>query len=79
MLEKNKDSFRICIKFRTELRIPIFDFRLTFLMREDFRIKITITFFSPEKKLKKKQKSKIMIRFFVRNSMQIPKLSLFLF
>ena len=24
------------------------DFRLIFLMREDFRIKITITFFSPE-------------------------------
>ena len=46
---KNKDSFGICIKFRTKLRIPIIDFRLIFLMREDFRIKITITFFSPEK------------------------------
>ena len=48
MLEKkkNKDSFGIGIKFRTKLRIPIFDFRLIFLMREDFRIKITITFFS---------------------------------
>ena len=50
MLEKNKDSFEICIKFRTKLRIPIFDFRLIFLMREDFRIKITI---SPEKKNRK--------------------------
>ena len=74
MLEKNKDSFGICIKFRTKLQIPIFDFRLIFL-REDFRIKISITFFSPEKK----QISKIGIRYFVRNSMQIPKLSLFLF
>ena len=57
MLEKNKDSFGICIKFRTKLRIPIFDFRLIFLMREDFRIKITITFFSPEKtEIKKRAK-----------------------
>ena len=79
MLEKNKDSFGICIKFRTKHRISIFDFRLIFLMREDFRIKITI-FFSLEKtEIRKKQKSKIGIRCFVRNLMQIPKLSLFLF
>ena len=53
MLEKNKDSFGICIKFRTKHRISIFDFRLIFLMREDFRIKITI-FFSLEKNWNKK-------------------------
>ena len=56
MLEKNKDSFGICIKFRTKHWIPILDFRLIFLMKEDFWIKITITFFSPEKKLKLKKK-----------------------
>ena len=49
MLEKNKDTFRICIKFRIKLRIPILDFRHIFLMREEFRIKITISyFFCPE-------------------------------
>ena len=43
--KKDKDSLGICIKFCTKLRIPISDFRLIFSMREDFRIKITITFF----------------------------------
>ena len=41
MLEKNKDSLRICIKFRTKLRIPIFV--LLFLIIEDFQIKLEFT------------------------------------
>ena len=52
-------------------------------MREDIRIKITITFFlvqkKPEIKKNKNKKSKIGIRSFDRNSMQIQKLSLFFF
>ena len=75
MLEKNNDSFGICIKFRTKLQIPIFDFRHIFLMREDFWIKITISYFF----LVQKKPKKYGIHSFVRKSMQIPKLSLFLF
>ena len=35
MLEKNKDSFGICIKFRTKLRIPIFDYCLIFFFLDE--------------------------------------------
>ena len=76
MLEKkNKDSFGICIKFRTKLRIPIF---ILFFDEGRFSNKNYNYFFLVQKKTKKK-KSKIGIRSFVRNSMHIPKLSLFLF
>ena len=79
MLEKKiKDSFGICIKFRTKLRIPIF---VLFFYEGRFLNKNYNYFFLVQKKpeIKKKQKSKIGIRIFVRNSMQIPKLFLFFF
>ena len=35
MIEKNKDSFGICIEFRTKLWIDIFNFRLINMMRQE--------------------------------------------
>ena len=58
------------------------DFRFSsyyFFMNEIFEIKLQLLIFSPEETWKRKEKSKIRIRSFVRNSMQIPKLSLFSF
>ena len=40
MLEKNKDIFRICIKFRTKLWRDIFDFRFIFLMKQGNKKKV---------------------------------------
>ena len=54
------------------------DFRLIYLMMEDFQIKLQL-FLLVQKKPEIKKESKIGIRSFVRNSMQIPKLSLFFF
>ena len=47
MLEKKQGQFWNLHQILHKTSNP--DFHLIFLMREDFQIKITITFFSPEK------------------------------
>ena len=76
--KQNKDSFGICIEFLTKLRIPIFDF---FLFQVFSGLKESNCIFFRKSSLIKKirRKSEIGIRSFVRNLMQIPKLSLFYF
>ena len=56
MLEKNNDSFGICIKFRTKLQIPIF---VLFFDEGRFLNKNYNYFFLVQKKpgIKKNQKS----------------------
>ena len=57
MLEKKKQGqFWNLHQIPHKTSNPDFWFSSFFLMREDFWIKITITFFSPEKKLKKNKK-----------------------
>ena len=48
MLEKKQGQFWNLLQIPHKTSNP--DFRLIFLMREDFRIKITITFFLVQKK-----------------------------
>ena len=74
--KENKDSFGICIEFLTELRIPNFVFVL-FLFQVFSGLKKSNCNFYSNIFPHQKSKMKIGIRSFVRNLMQIPKLSLF--
>ena len=73
----------MCIKFLTKLRIPIFDFCFCFVLISGFfwtKKKVIVIVIRKSSLIKKiRRKSKIGIRSFVRNLMQIPKLSLFFF
>ena len=50
MLEKRQGQFWNLHQIPHKTSNPDFDFRLIFLMREDFRIKITINFFYSHEK-----------------------------
>ena len=78
-LNKNKDSLGICIEFLTKHRIPIFDFFFYFSFFWTKK-KVIVIFIRKSSLIKKiRRKPQIGIRSFVRNLMQIPKLSLFFF
>ena len=68
MLEQNNNSFGICIEFLTKLRIPI----LIFLGLKKSNCNFYSKIFPHQK-----NKTKIRIRSFVRNMMQIQKMPLF--